>query len=29
MIVLEGDRVLTTPGFDSLTAGPPMAAALP
>ncbi len=27
MIVLEGDRVLTTPGFDSLTAGPPMAAA--
>ena len=29
MIVLEGDRVLTTPGFDALTAGPPMAAALP
>jgi thiamine biosynthesis lipoprotein len=29
MVVLEGDRVLTTPAFDALMAGPPTAAGRP
>jgi thiamine biosynthesis lipoprotein len=29
MTILEGDRVLTTPGFDALTAAPPTAAVRP